>query len=518
MVTLLIHNSILVLPMPTHEQYNGIFLSTDSQFAGLLNVGGADSILKLVGKNFWERPEAEYTDIHGMLSDGKKASLLDCVIQGKKQHRFDENSQFESIFFPNYVVVGEEFIRSGEPVIQAVRYHFENVDCLLSGHETFQSLNPNVDEIRRLLETEHLRQEELAEKHGWSSRPFKPQIGEHPHLLYFSGLWEIVTSNTEIGKVSLTNRTSHGAGSAAGIGISNEVTANIEFTEPKTLSVAIHALRTLHGLFELSLGHRQRYRWIELELTYRSKTTKRERPQSALLYWSLCNERVDGHSLVSQHDILLSADLRPEEFAKVVTGWMDSAEAMGDPRVRFATAFFGSYSINRIVGAANMFDLLPDSHAPKTKEVDASIKAAVMKCRESFAGLPDSFARQSVLSTLGRIGRASLRDKIYHRAEKVMAVAGDKFPDLYIPCNHAVLSRNHYVHGSKGSFDYQENFTEFAFIIDTLEFVFAASDLLDLGWDMKRWIDTGSSLTHSFGAYIVNYSQNISRLKALVNM
>jgi len=502
--------------MPTHEQYNGIFLSTDSQFAGHLNVAGQNSILKLVGKSAWKNPESEDFDIHGTLSDGRKASLLYCVPLGETMHHFEENSQCESVLFPNYIVVGEEFIRSGEPVIKAIRYHFENVNSLVSGRDNFQSLTPDADDVRKILEMDHKRYEKNAEKYGWLKHPFKPQIGEHPHLLYFSGLWEIIASQSEIGEVSLTNRTSHKSGSAAGIGIKNEVTANIEFTEPKALDVAIDALRTLHSLFELSLGHRQRYCWIELELTYRSKATTHDLPQKARLYWSLCNERVEGDSKVSLNGVLFSPDRHPKEFVKVVEGWMNSAETMGDPRVRFATAFFGNYSINRIVGAANMFDLLPESLAPKTKEVDASLKDAVVQCRQIFTGLPESFAKQSVLSSLGRIGKASLRDKIYHRAEKVIATAGDKFTELYLPCSHAVIARNHYVHGSKESFDYQKNFTEFAFIIDTLEFVFAVSDLLDLGWDMKRWMGEGVSMTHSFGAYVVNYSKNISRLKVLV--
>ncbi len=503
--------------MQTHEQYNGVFLSSDSQFAGLLNIAGADSILKLVGKSFWAYPEAEYTDIHGMLSDGRKASLLDCVLHGKRQHRFDENTQLESIFFPNYVVVGEEFIRSDEPVIQAVRYHFENVTSLLSGHKTFRSLRPDTDEIRRILNADHKRSEMMAEEYGWQKQPFQPQIGEHPHLLYFSGLWEIMACKSTIGKISLTNRTSHSMGSAAGIGINNEVTANIEFKEPKTLDEATHALHTLHGLFELSLGHRLRYRWIELELIHRAKEPEHDMPPTAWLYWSLCNERVKGDSKIGLNDSLLAPDQRSEEFARVATGWMNSAETMGDPRERFATAFFGSYGINRIVGAANMFDLLPESHAPKTKEIDPSLKEAVKRCRGIFADLPDSFAKQSVLSTLGRIGTASLRDKVYRRADKVIAAVGNKFPELLLPCHHAVLCRNHYVHGSKGAFDYQEHFTEFVFITDTLEFVFAVSDLLDLGWDLKSWMDKGTSMTHAFGAYIVNYSQNINRLKALVS-
>lgn len=177
---------------------------------------------------------------------------------------------------------------------------------------------------------------------------------------------------------------------------------------------------------------------------------------------------------------------------------------------------FSNYGINRIVGAANMFDLLPESHAPKKKEPDEVLKAAVRHCRDTFAALPDSFAKQSVLSALGRVGTASLRDRVYHRVERVLAAAGGRFPDLHVPCNHAVLARNHYVHGSKASFDYREHFTEFAFITDTLEFVFAVSDLLDLGWSLETWMGNGLTMSHPFGAYVVDFPMNMQRLQKLV--
>lgn len=451
-----------------------------------------------------------------MLSDGKKASLLNCVLNGQTQHRFDEHTQFETTFLPNYIVVGEEFIRSDEPVIRAIHYHFKNIASLLSGQKTFRSFSPDPSDVLRFLEHEHKRSAEIADKFGWPKSSFEPEIGEHPYLLYFSGVWEIVASATEIGRISLTNRTSHSMGNAAGIGINNEVTVNIEFVEPVELNTTIDSLYTLHSLFELSLGHRQRYQWIELELTHLKKSVRDDLHQTARLYWSFCNEGIEDDSKASQRDALLAPDRRPDEFAKVTAAWMDSSAIMGEPRGRFANAFFGHYGINRIVGAANMFDLLPDTHAPKKMEPDASLTKAVKQCRGIFESLPDSFARQSVLSALGRVGRASLRDKVYHRANKITEAVPGKFLDLRLPCNHAVLARNHYVHGSPASFDYQEHFSEFAFITDTLEFVFAASDLLDLGWDLKSWMDQGTTMTHPFGAYIVNYSMNIRHLKSLV--
>lgn len=502
--------------MQTHEKYNSVFLSTEPQFAGHLMIAGAESNVKLIGKSFWPSPEVEYTDIHGTLNDGKKASLLDCVIQGKTRHRFDEDSQCESAFFPNYIVVGESFIRSDEHVIRAVRYHFDNVSSLLRGYETFRSLDLNIDETLRILEEDHRHSQKLAEKHGWSIFPFKPEIGEHPRLLYFSGLWEIIAFQCSVGNIALTNRTSQTSGDAAGIGISNEVTINIEFIEPKTLNEALHALRVLHGLFELSLGHRQRYQWIELELTHPPKDTEHNLAQMARLYWSLCNERVNGESKASLRDSLLAPDQRPDEFSQVAMRWIDSSATMRDPRERFATAFFSGYSIDRIVGAANMFDLLPESHVPRTRDIDDPLRDAVIQCRKIFTALPASFGKQSVLSALGRVGKASLRDKVMHLAHKVNAAADGRFPNLLLPCHHAVLCRNHYVHGTEGAFDYQGNFTEFAFITDTLEFVFAISDLIDLGWDLKRWLAHGFSMTHAFGVYVVNYPENLRRLEALV--
>lgn len=503
--------------MKTHDNYNGIFISNENQLSGHLIISGTESIVKLIGESTASRTPGEYEDIYGLLADGSRASLLSCVPRGWTEHHVGENSLVESSYFPNYVVIGGEHVGSNEPVIRAVRYHFENADSLVSGYKTFTSLSPNPEDVRKLLEEDHKRSEQYAKEHGWPNRSFEPEIGEHPHLVYYSGKWEIVASDTDLGKISLTNRTSHGMGTAAGIGFNNEVTANIEFAEPKTIRDAIRALYTLHGLFEVSLGHRQRYRWIELELTHRMQGGMKDFYQTARLYWSFCNERVEGNSRPHLMDVLLAPDRRQEEFTRVVTGWMDSTATMGDPRERFATAFFGKYGIDRIVGAANMFDLLPESHAPKKKEPDTMLEAAVQKGREIFAALPDSTARQSMLSALGRVGTASLRDKVYHRADIVKAAMAGKFPDLYLPCNLAVLARNHYVHGSPASFDYRDNFTEFTFLTDTLEFVFAASDLIEIGWDLSGWIGHGTTMTHAFGTYIVNYQENMRRLKILIS-
>ena len=126
-------------------------------------------------------------------------------------------------------------------------------------------------------------------------------------------------------------------------------------------------------------------------------------------------------------------------------------------------------------------------------------------------------ARQSVLSALGRVGTASLRDKVYHCADILKAKSGGRFSEIYLPCSQAVTCRNHYVHGSTAEFDYQNEFSAFAFLIDTLEFVFAASDLIALGWDFDTWRSNGTTMSHNFGMYIANYEENMGQLKCLVS-
>ena len=72
--------------MKSHDHYNGVFIPRDTQFVGHLCISGADSFAKFHGKGFWEVTDAEYSDIHGYLADGKKVSLIDCLLSGRTQY------------------------------------------------------------------------------------------------------------------------------------------------------------------------------------------------------------------------------------------------------------------------------------------------------------------------------------------------------------------------------------------------------------------------------------------------
>lgn len=499
--------------MRSRSAYNGLFFPRDGKGAGHLHIAGSETSLKLVNSEPWPNLTSEFHDFHGKLSDGSKASLIDCIVERRIQHRWGEGAQYVREVFPNFIVIGETFINSDQPEIISISYHFENAASLLRGHKIFRHISLDENLAKNISSILDEKRERILYASKYISNI--SEISDYPSIIYFSGLWEIIKCATDVGSVSLTNRVSHGTGGSSGAGFENQVTVNIEFFAQKNLRDAVEALQTLHSLFELNLGRRQPYKWIELTLA----TLDPERPEGdrhleSELLWSAANDRIEGVvPPTSYADLLLDPEDRPEEFKTVTQGWVNSSSVMKDARSRFFSGFHSSYGINRIVGAANMFDLLPESRAPKKISIDVELQSAVTESRKIFKALPKSTARDSVLSAIGRVGHASLRDKVRYCADVLISKYPQKFSELYIPCDQAVLCRNHYIHGSERGFDYQDNFNEFAFITDTVEFVFAMADLINLGWEFEFWHEKLYGFKRGIGSYIQDYDENILRLK-----
>ena len=164
-----------------------------------------------------------------------------------------------------------------------------------------------------------------------------------------------------------------------------------------------------------------------------------------------------------------------------------------------------------------MFDILPKSAVPEPAPLSQELKDAKDKSRSTFLALPRSYERDSFLNALGRIGETRLKQKIRHRIGTIVAATGDgQFPELAVVTDAAVVCRNHYVHGSDAQFDYNRNFNTVTFFTDTLEFVFAVSDLADAGWDLKTWSSAPTGMSHPFAAFRINYTLRLAELKALL--
>ena len=165
-----------------------------------------------------------------------------------------------------------------------------------------------------------------------------------------------------------------------------------------------------------------------------------------------------------------------------------------------------------------MFDILPANAIPRDVDPPEDLRKAKADAQQIFKALPRRLSVTASCNALGRLGTATLKHKARHRAQILLAEAGERFPDLMLVLEQAVDCRNHYVHGSPAKIDYRNHFFETVpFFTDSLEFVFAASDLIEAGWSIKPWLQRGTSMSHAFGSYDVEYGDRLRALRALLD-
>jgi hypothetical protein len=171
------------------------------------------------------------------------------------------------------------------------------------------------------------------------------------------------------------------------------------------------------------------------------------------------------------------------------------------------------YGPDRLVAAANMFDILPSDAVPLAAGLPDDLAATRDACAEMFRGHPPGIDRDSALSALGRLGQPSLPKKVAHRASIVESRLGGRFPDLRFVASVAVKCRNFYVHGNSGDIDFREVEPLVPFLTDALEFIFAASDFIQGGWDAQRWNAESHGWGHSFARFRSEYDGALAELR-----
>lgn len=346
-------------------------------------------------------------------------------------------------------------------------------------------------------------------------RDKKIEIGECPHLFYFTGKHEIFAVDTVLGKISTTYSISYSCPSPKGIHVDNKIRINIAFYSEKLVDEAIASALSVLMFLEVIAGRPQNISALTFSLANAEDHLK-----LLDVYWCMPPRRDrEGESgEPNPSDLPIQAAINSDEFNIVLKQWMERHDEWRNARFRFSTmfAYQNEYNIDRIVGAANMFDILPSCAYPESVTMLSDLAEARDNACKAFKALPFSQERDNVLSALGRIGKATLKQKVQSRAKLITNVVDDRFPELEWVVAQAINCRNYYVHGSDAKIDYSRHSAQVQFFTDTLEFVFAASDLVESGWDIATWIMQGSTLSHPFRQYCFNYSQMLSTLKKLL--
>ena len=405
------------------------------------------------------------------------------------------------IFSPHLVVFGDRHVRGDDRTIRSIGFTIDDAFSIFHDYDAFGSVfGPKAMPLMRQIEADELREGRAI------------ALGEHPEIFYHTGRFEVLSTNTPVGIFSVAHRPTITMPGVHGIKVKNRIHLDLEFESPVTVEHALDQVFDLKRFLEIIAGRPQNLYDLQVNLA-RSK----EKPQTLDLYWSM-HEAIKRQTKEREPhpmDVLIRGATNSKEFSSALCNWLGRNAEWRDARVRFSSSFNSQnrYGIERIVGAANMFDILPSSAIAKKVPLPKEVLEAKETARELFKALPDSLERNSILGALGRIGIPSLKHKVQHRASMILADHADRFPDFELVLGQAVDCRNHYVHGSSTKINYSENFEFVSFLTNTLEFVFATSDLIESGWNMERWLQNPSAGTHPFGEYVRNYKLRCQDLK-----
>ena len=489
--------------MPEHMKksrswQSGTFeLATNKALFGELKVDGPKSRLYPYDSRSFNARALEDATVHGVLRDLTKVSLFDCVSLGSGEHGGAKERRHYAHLFPNFVLFGDQHLASSAKALTYAEFLINDAASLFYDFDAFGTVLNAKEHIGDLVRSQRIQRE--------------IPLGSNPIIQYFTGKHEIVSTSTVLGKVSAFHRMRHGLGGPAGVSIKNEIWVGVRFAQKRTFHEAQKDVARLLRFLEIVIGRRQNL----IKLHLRCGSLASSRPYE--VFWSHPWKRKQrGGEELHPGDVLLDPIRARKEFGNVLKGWLKNDDERFAARNRFASSYVrgSSFDVDRTISVANAFDILPLMAVPTEITLSEDLLAAKDQCRKVFKSLPSSPERDSVLNALALVGKSTLKRKVRHRAQIITATMGDYLPDLETTADEAVNCRNYYVHGGLARMNYAEQFDVSAFLTETLEFIFAASELIEAGWNLRAWKDSHSGVTNPIGRYIINYKPLLSKLKA----
>lgn len=473
----------------SNRQVLGTFGTSDpNEHHGDLTIAGRDTAIRLIGPDLASISDAEV--IYGHTTHGK-VTCIDCISTSALR-TFNGSSWIEQAkIFPHYVVHGPVFFDSKEASITKVTFRFSDIDVMFGGSGSIGSFTTSRELMESILND--------------SRKGEEANVGEMPVVSYYSGQAQVWSLQTAMGKISVRDVINFDALHP----FAHHLEMEIAFESRVDLKKAVENLQRVRHCLVAVVGRAQALDAIKITLDG-SAIPEKTRPLQLKLEWCLSPEGpTDSESAPGSSALPLHPLRRPSECSSVIAGWFAREEAWYWPRARYVEGIERGryYSSDRLVAAANMFDLLPDSAYAPPEPLEQSVVEAAAQAKAIFQDLPNSIERSIVLGALGRIKKLSLPKKVMQRGEIVLSQFGPRLPSLQKVLKAAIQCRNHLVHDSEFDMDAVDDY--FSLMTDALEFVFVASDLIELGWQAADWATSQGGSGHRFAEFMHMYSASI---------
>lgn len=473
-------------------RHHGTFLLHGQEVWGELVLSGADTKLRLRTEKLPAKSSTPEV-IHGQLHDFTLVSCIQCVggdMPSQSSNSKGERSWSWSVF-PHQVLSGRSHFNPGADRIRKVWFSVGDIYQIFDDFDSFGTLVAPAAELQsslpRIIGNRHV------------------PIGTEPRIVYFAGRCVLLEASLSFGKLEVQHwpiavANSHGAH------INNQMRIHIEFEPAIDLEECLSKVAEIGQFLSLVAGRTQEIENVGIAMEGRDSN---EVPLS--LYSSFSPKQTNEQDLdtPSWRDMPLDGVRRMDEFRKVTEQWFFSNNhALARARLHSCREAGNYFNVDRLVAAANMFDL---TSTLTPKDVPERLAKVRDDCLAALRALPRCDDRDSAIMALSRIGAPTLMKKVLSRA----AILRGHFilEDLDKVLRHAVKCRNHFVHGpgDKG-FNYEAVEHHVHFFTETLEFVFAAAELIECGWAAGDWRLRPHTSHHWFSRFISDYSRACQQL------
>ncbi len=484
-------------------RFLGTYTLPDGHSAvGELKLKGSSTLLKVHSSEFIAGVEAA-SCVKGTAYTGERLTLIDCHSPGSGRTNFrDRPTRFHADIFPHYVTVGQRHVEPADPCVSGVHFTTTDLATLFYDFDAFGAVidaKPIIDVVLR------------------ERRQLRPvEVGERPQILYFTGRDCIVDVRTAMGRVSVHHRPRQSFGGPTGVYIENRIIVSIEPHELVTINDAAGRMYDVACFLSMAAGRAQGIDHIHVTTTDVSGTGTQVLAVHPSHRWKVSDrgEECRPHPA----DVPLDPIRHRAEFEVVLADWVGRQSSWGVARWRYLECIRGSneYGPERLVAAANMFDILPVDAVPLSAKLPDDFAATRDECVAKFEKYARGIDRDRAISELKRLGRPSLPKKVAHRVSIVDSRLGARFPDLQIVGRVAVKCRDFFVHGNSDEIDYPKLHGLVPFLTDALEFIFAASDFIEAGWDPDRWNSDAHGWGHGFARFRSHYESALADLRRAI--
>lgn len=486
--------------MPDGLRVHATFTEANGETAfGELKLRRAKTTLRLRSERHIA-PIVDGSDLHGITPDREYVSCIRCVkLKWGSICTPGPREDFYGAVFPHFVTVGNRHFDSSADLIEKIHFRTEDLPALFDDFDAFGQVVDAKDVARSVL------------KIGKQRRSI--EAGEHPIVQYFTGRCNVTDVKTEIGRLSVNHRPRFGVDGTSGAYIKSNMCITVEPYAPVTLDEALDRLMTIVNFLSVAAGRGQEVKGIEVSTV--SSGDSSGLPLS--VYWSHAwkSDKSLTHREPHPSDVPFHPVRRPEEFKAALKDWVqrDAGWRLARTRYMQCLQMGNRYSPERLVAAANLFDILPPEAVPSSRRLSAELSITRDRCIAMLKQHSPDIDRNSVLDALARMGEPSLPKKVQHRVAMVAKAMGPCFPELEYVAGMATRVRNLFVHGNKSNLDYTKVERMTPFLTDALEFAFSASDLIEAGWNAGRWCRDSHGWGHSFARFRASYGARLAELK-----